>query len=233
MGNIIELGTIPGPKKPKDADSYLFPTVQELAQLEQGVTAFDSLSDSLFVMHAYLLRVFGDIPAISMLMCMKGHNGTCPCRMCNIIGIRAPGEKTLYVPLDRRNLMTDGAPAEPTQYDPAALPLRSHLEFMGQAHRVQNATTDAEEKRLSQSFGIKGVPLLSTLSALSFPTSFPYDFMYIVWENLIPNLVLLWTGQFKGFGAMMTISWQNLYGRPSVRQVPHQAALCHPHLVRR
>jgi len=32
-GNIIDLGTMPGPKKPKDADSYLFPAVQELMQL--------------------------------------------------------------------------------------------------------------------------------------------------------------------------------------------------------
>jgi len=72
---------------------------------------------------------------------------------------------------------------------------------MAQACQVQNAATDAEEKRLSKRFGIKGVPLLSTLSALSFPASFPYDFMHVVWENLIPNLVLLWTGQFKGFSA--------------------------------
>jgi hypothetical protein len=72
---------------------------------------------------------------------------------------------------------------------------------MAQACQVQNAATDAEEKHLSKRFGIKGVPLLSTLSALSFPASFPYDFMHVVWENLIPNLVLLWTGQFKGFSA--------------------------------
>ena len=95
--------------------------------------------------------------------------------------------------------MTSGAPAEPTQCGPTTLPLQSRSEFMEQAHCVQNVTTDADEKRLSQSFGIKGVLLLSTLSALSFPTSFPYDFMHIVWENLIPNLVHLWTGQFKGF----------------------------------
>jgi Transposase family tnp2 len=100
MGNIIDLGTIPGPKKPKDADSFLFLVVQKLSQLEQGVVAFDSLLDSLFVMCAYLIRVFGDIPAVSMLMRMKGHNGTPPCHMCKIMGIRAVREKTLYVPLD-------------------------------------------------------------------------------------------------------------------------------------
>jgi hypothetical protein len=90
MANIIKLDTILGPKKPKDADSYLFPAIQKLAQLKQGVTAFDSLSDALFMMHAYLLHVFRDILAISMLMHMKGHNSTCLYHMCNIIGIRAP-----------------------------------------------------------------------------------------------------------------------------------------------
>ena len=46
-------------------------------------------------------------------------------------------------------------------------------------------------------FGIKDMPLLSALSSLSFPTSFPYNFMHLIWMNLISNLVLLWTGKFK------------------------------------
>src|SRR5260221_10375356 len=45
--------------------------------------------------------------------------------------------------------------------------------------------------------GIKGVPLLSALGSLRFPQSFPYDFMHLIWENLIPNLVLFWSGRFK------------------------------------
>ncbi|KAF7336408.1 hypothetical protein MSAN_02294800 [Mycena sanguinolenta] len=36
------------------------------------------------------------------------------------------------------------------------------------------------------------------LDSLSFPRSFGYDFMHLIWENLIKNLVLLWTGEFKG-----------------------------------
>jgi hypothetical protein len=42
------------------------------------------------------------------------------------------------------------------------------------------------------------VPVLSYLPSLSFPFSFPYDFMHLIWENVIPNLVGLWTGDFKG-----------------------------------
>ena len=40
---IISLGTIPGPKKPADMDSFLCPVVQKLLQLEIGVLAFDPI----------------------------------------------------------------------------------------------------------------------------------------------------------------------------------------------
>ena len=116
--------------------------------------------------------------------------------MCNITWIWAPEDKTLYVPLDCCNLE-----AQPTQYDGGAFPLWSHTKFMDQAYWVRNSATDAEEKWLSKKFDIKGVLLLSTFSSLSFPTSFPYNFMHAIWENLIPNLILLWTGKFKGLGA--------------------------------
>lgn len=191
----IPLAVVPGPRKPKDMDSFLWPIVRELMQLQLGVPAYDFLSDSMFMMRAYLIRVFGDIPAVSMVMRMKGHNGTCPCRMCNIVGINGPAGNTLYVPLDRRNLNTGDGPAG---YDPSDLPLRTEVEFMAQAREVQYSGTDAEEKRLAQQYGIKGVPLLSVLSSLSFPHSFPFDFMHEIFENLLPNLVLFWTGGFKG-----------------------------------
>jgi hypothetical protein len=79
-----------------------------------------------------------------------------------------------------------------------ALPLRTEDELLQQANEVNNAPTKAQKTRLSKAYGIKGVPLLSYLKSLSLPKSFPYEFMHLIWENLIPNLVLLWTGEFKG-----------------------------------
>ena len=69
---------------------------------------------------------------------------------------------------------------------------------MSDAKKVDTAPTNARAEALSKASGIKGTPLLSTLSSLSFPLSFPYGFMHLIWENLVPNLVLLWTGDFKG-----------------------------------
>ncbi|CDO68471.1 hypothetical protein BN946_scf184754.g5 [Trametes cinnabarina] len=201
LDNLMGLGVIPGPKKPIDFDSFLWPLAQEFLRLAVGVHAYDSLTDEFFALRAYLILVFGDIPAISMVMRMKGHNGACPCRMCSIRGIPIPDSRnnTLYVPLDRtRHPTVQNSPAAIKTYDPDALPLRTHEQFLQQAHEVQFARTGAEEERLAKQYGIKGIPLLSSLSSLSFPDSFPYDFMHLIWENVVKNLMNLWTGQYKG-----------------------------------
>ena len=171
--------------------------MRELLELAIGVSTYDALSKSLFALHAYVITGFGDIPAVSMLMHMKGHNGLCPCRMCRIVGIRIPDSrnKTLYVPLSHRN---HPAPTDVVEYLPEELPLRTHDVFMAHAKAVESAPTETRKEALAKEYGIKGIPLLSVLGSLRFPQSFPYDFMHLIWENLIPNLVLFWSGQYKG-----------------------------------
>jgi len=98
----IHVATVPGPKKPWDWDSFCWPLAQELIQLEMGVKAFDAISLSIFLLHAYLILVFGDIPAMALVMRMKGQNGISPCRICEIKGVRF--NRTYYVPLRREKI---------------------------------------------------------------------------------------------------------------------------------
>ncbi|KDQ10979.1 hypothetical protein BOTBODRAFT_115033, partial [Botryobasidium botryosum FD-172 SS1] len=127
------------------------------------------------------------------LMKMKGHNGKFPCRSCNIKGVRiiAKGNKnnTYYVPLSR----------DPphTSHMATALPLRTHDQFLANAHHVETAPTPTEADTRAKECGIKGTPVLAALSSLEFPTSFPIDFMHLIWENVIKCLILLWTGKFS------------------------------------
>ena len=127
-------------------------------------------------------------------MRMKGHNSISPCRMCNIQGIRIPSSRitTHYVPLNR-----DHFPGQNAGYQADSLPLRNHHTLLQQAVEVQAASTTTASDRLATKYGIKGLPLLSALTSLSFPLSFPYDFMHLIWSNLIVNLIHLWTGQFN------------------------------------
>lgn len=203
LANILSLGVIPGPKKPVDFDSFLWPCIQELLRLEVGIHAYDALSDEYFALRAFLILVFGDIPAIAMVMRMKGHNGIAACRLCEILGVRTPSSRqpTHYVPLDRSShpdVQSSNSPDTVKSYDPLDLPLRTHTRFMTQAHAVQFAATEAESNQLAKKYGIKGLPALAALSSLTFPQSFPYDFMHLMWENVVKNLMLLWVGDFKG-----------------------------------
>jgi hypothetical protein len=190
----ISLGVIP--KKPWDMDSFLWPAVQEFLQLKIGVSAFDAMSKSTFRLRAFLIFVFSNIPAISMVMRMKGHNAIVPCCMYEIQEVCIPSSRcpTHYVPLSCINFPQA---EQPHRYDPVSLPLRNHDTLMWQAEEVQTTSTNADSEKFATKYGIKGVPILSALSSLSFPCSFPYDFMHLIWTNLIPNLTLLWTGSFK------------------------------------
>ena len=73
-----------------------------------------------------------------------------------------------------------------------------HNEFMMQAKEVESVGTEVWREELAKAYGIKGIPVLSYLRSLRFPWSFPYDFMHLVWENIIPNLIRFWFGCFKG-----------------------------------
>ena len=68
---------------------------------------------------------------------------------------------------------------------------------MIQAHNIGMAPNNATHERLTKEHGIKGIPVLSSISSIGFPSSFPFNFIYLILENLIPNLIEFWTGKFK------------------------------------
>jgi len=123
-------------------------------------------------------------------MKMKDVNGISPCRLCKIKATQIPGDKNS----DKNR----------TYYVPPSVDLtslgRSHSELMAQADRVDKASTKVEAEALSKEFGVKGRSILSEVDSLSFPQSFPIDFMHVAWENLMKTLVTLWSGDYKGLG---------------------------------
>jgi len=136
--------------------------VHELLKLKIGMSAYDALSRSLFTLHAYIITGFGNIPAVSMLMHMKGHNGLCPCRMCSIRAIHIPDSqnKTLYMPLSHCN---HPVPTSVVEYSPENLLLCSHDQFMAQAKAVESAFTGIQQEELARCMASRG-SLFSVLS---------------------------------------------------------------------
>ena len=197
--HILALGVV-GPRKPVDPDSFLWPAIQELLRLAVGVRAYDFLTSAIFCLRAFLILVFGDLPAVAMLMRMKGHNGIRPCRMCNITSLRISNSRstTHYVPLDRSSHPEVHSNSNAIKaFDPSNLPMRTHNELYSQADEVQTILSDTKSDELATVYGVKGISIFFHLPSIRFPVSFPYDFMHLIWENLVPNLIRHWTSNFK------------------------------------
>jgi hypothetical protein len=84
--NIICSGVIPGPRKPKDIDSFLYPLIRELKILHHGVTTYNGATTSDFSLCAHVITVTADMPARDMLMGLAGYNSRHYCNYCTIRG---------------------------------------------------------------------------------------------------------------------------------------------------
>lgn len=193
LENVICVGVIPGPKQFKDLNSFLIPLLEELLELDSGVETVDRSADPSnrqFTLRAFLILAFGDIPALSKLLGIKGHNALCPCRACDIWGIKdnRPNSHVYYVPMTHPN---------GEYWDPTDLPMRTASSFEERIAEMEAAPTKSARDDLAREYGINSRCLLSVLRTIDMAASFPYDFMHLVYENLVPNLIRHWTGTFK------------------------------------
>ena len=195
LDNLLCIGIIPGPHQPKDVGSFLCPLDDELAELACGVPTFDAATKSVFDLHAYNLFKLSDIVAIEKFLKIKGHNGIHPCRSCKIKGVRGDG-RTYYVPIHPPRDLANAD--EHIEWDPRNLPLRSHQDFIAITTQISEAPTKAEKERIAKQTGIKGLPGTSRVLSLDYARCLPWEWFHLLLENIIPNLINLWTGQFKG-----------------------------------
>ncbi|GAA5976237.1 hypothetical protein JCM11641_001090 [Rhodosporidiobolus odoratus] len=232
--NVIPLMLIPGPNKPSDWDSFLFPLVKDSwSWARHGTKIFDSYQQKVVTQRIYILAFSGDMPAMAMLMAMKGHTGTLSsllfplpsvlflaetpfrgasgpaqiseaalrltltlliagilaCRDCEMPGLKGDAS-TYYHPL------SSPAGSHRASYDPRALPLRTHREWLKQATEVKTAP-NPEFETLSTKYGINSVPAVSRIPGVDMVRSFNMELMHLVLENIVKGLVQLWQGRGK------------------------------------
>ncbi|KAG8729296.1 hypothetical protein FRC11_009114 [Ceratobasidium sp. 423] len=135
LWNLIPLGIIPGPRQPKDFNSFLQPFVEEALDQACGVQTFDVTTRCNFTLHAHPVLILGDMQVIKHMMEMKGTNTKCPCHACELAGIHHAAAKTYYIPLANPCNNPDAIPdkridpdLDPSNmsFDPLNLPLHTH-----------------------------------------------------------------------------------------------------------
>ncbi|CCO34038.1 hypothetical protein BN14_08130 [Rhizoctonia solani AG-1 IB] len=195
MRNLIPLGVIPGPNKPKDFDSFLVPLVKEFITLAGGIEVYNTMNGETLTLRVHPTIVSGDMQAIKYLMNFKGPNAQVPCRECLMIGCYHQGKKTYYIPL-----------AEPLRpgsvtlqsYDAHNLPLRTDKRTAAQTKKIMETVRVGLADDLRKKYGICGPSILDRIPSLSRPSSYPHEFMHLFLLNHGPALFSLWTNTHSG-----------------------------------
>ena len=196
LPNLVSLGVIPPPHAPKDLPSFLFPFDEECAKLAYGVHTFNAVTKSHFPMRAYRLFTLGDMVSMNAELGIKGHNGFSPCRSCEMKGVRnvTDGATNYYIPLTLPSVRD-----EPRRsWDPNNLPLRTHESFSLAREAIRKAPTKKAAEDLEMYHGINGDPALQRVSSVDLAQCYPWDWMHLFLENVIPTLLKLWMGKYKG-----------------------------------
>src|SRR5438445_4016928 len=74
QNRLICLGVIPGPKGPKQLQTFLYPLENKCMELARGVPIQDLVEHITFNLHAYNIFVCGNIITIKKFLQITGHN---------------------------------------------------------------------------------------------------------------------------------------------------------------
>lgn len=185
---------IPGPGLPKHISSFLYWLQRALIGLAHGVRTYDRLSQEFFPLHAFLILVIGDMPAITHIMDMKGHIRKCPCRACFVTGKRDHTnlQSKIHYPVHTDSNCQARHNIEDLLNNP-----RTHQSFYDLANTIVEAETLAGADAQQTCTGLNLMSMLWGLPGINFAHSFPHDLMHLICLNACPNLVAWWTGTFK------------------------------------
>ncbi|KAG6913569.1 hypothetical protein DXG01_005856 [Tephrocybe rancida] len=96
--SILPAFTIPGPKKPRVMDSFLFTTFYHLAGLQKdGFCLWDASEAEIVTCRPFFALGTADGPVLTHLNGLVGHMGMNGCRLrCGLLGRRQPGHTHYY-----------------------------------------------------------------------------------------------------------------------------------------
>ncbi|KIY51705.1 hypothetical protein FISHEDRAFT_64061 [Fistulina hepatica ATCC 64428] len=213
---------IPGPNKPKNLDSFLFPGLFHLSALQcEGMRVWNALTDELLVIFIFLALLCADGPAMALVSGLVGHHGRIHCRFyCPLIRRHKPGGSHYYPALllpDNYNVEGCSHPdvdINALLHDFSVSPAVDAIRHYNQALMlVTNSLNPTQYERNRLATGISKPSILSGLPPLrnlGIPGMFTGNCMHLPCLNLPDLLIPLFRGLFKcdKNGNDSVASWQ-------------------------
>ena len=178
--NIIPGGVIPGPGKPKDIDSFLFPGLAHVSALQrEGLHIWDGYDRVAALSFLFLLLILADAVAMAELTGSVGHHGRKGCRLlCGFFGRNKP-HGSHYYPALLRPLNSNWEGCSHPDIDVLALQPVDPNEYWKDLNFVLLSPANGEYNKRRLETGIKKASIFdSLLCILELPTCFPGDIMH-------------------------------------------------------
>ncbi len=201
--HILPGAIIPGPNKPKNLDSFIFPGLYHLAAIQhEGLRAWNALTGDFFTSNLYLILGTADGPAMAYLNGRVGHHGRVHCRFqCPIVGRHKPGGSHYYPARFRPTGYTVSGCDHPDvdiKTDlRASNSMKTTLSYYKDLRVVMQSTNKAHYERNRLETGICKPTLFLGFDPdriLGVPACFGGDSMHLTALNIPDLLLALWRG---------------------------------------
>lgn len=200
--NMIPVAFVPGPKEPKQLESFMLPFISEVLEINRSGGVHVSFVGSNGVLRSLHSRVFvvyqaADLQGIPKFAGNLGPSADAACHVCNPATTKsAPGKSTSYFPTHVR----DARGAVEEKFDPEHVPYRTDQSIEAVYKRIEDLEMNpgrGSKKALNDiryESGISHRPLLACLETFSLQKSIPLDLMHL-YMNILERLLDVYTGK--------------------------------------
>jgi hypothetical protein len=214
--HIIPAGFIPGPNKPKNVDSFLFPGFCHVAALmREGLNIWDAADNVVFESKPFVHLGTADGPGMQYLNGLTGHSGAYGCRLyCPVKGRRKGNH---YYPALLKPISYDVAGSDHADINGTHLPIGQSTEYQKGLNIVLASRNPTQHQNNRRDTGITKPSLFSGFPnerTHTLPNCFGSDLMHLISLN-IPDLLLgLWRGTIEcdPTDSKQTWDWMVLVG---------------------
>ena len=193
--NVLPGSFIPGPKKPKNVDSFLFPGMHHLAMIQcKGLSMWDPFSDSRYSSYVYLLFTTANGPGLVYWDRMVGHSSKNGCHLyCGLPG-RQKERTHCYYPalLCPRDRVSKGS--NHADINVFSLPPGGFSDYSQNLHKIVSVANQTQWDKMKMETGLTKPPLilgLNRLHSLGVPLCMMTDIMHLA-GNILDLLISLW-----------------------------------------
>lgn len=189
-------GIIPGPNKPKDLTSFIFPGFHHVRALQNdGMYFYDHERQEKVRIKPYVIYKIANGPGLSYLDLLVGHPGFqgC-CERCEVVSRRKPGERGYY-PAHKKPHNYDVPNCNHDDFDVRYITPSSVDEYKTDLEFVMASNTMAQFKERRRLTGIKGPSIISGLQGPDIPQCIIPDLMHLFGANIPELLSDLWLGK--------------------------------------